>query len=411
MWQPWGRCSVTCGSKGSKSRHRSISRRENCGGTCPSVVEWTNCSSGKCPVDECADDDNNLCDYRCHNTESSYFCSCGSGYELVGKGKCIEKSCNNLPSPLTGRVSISVVSERQIATYSCNHGYLLLGNKERTCREGQWTGTVPSCRDEDECRLKKDDCGENGYCVNYDGSFECRCRDGYDLLNNGKNCTKRCPEGCSRGYCQQTTKPVGSGLPLYKCKCIEQWNGVACNVPICKFGCVNGECVKPDTCVCSNGWTGASCNHPVCSRGCIHGDCVAPERCSCEDGWTGDNCDRPFCGRKCRNEGVCTAPNTCSCKTMMWRGELCTEPFCQNGCENGGNCSAPGTCECPNGFKGTRCEILSCGHDIPPPENSLVNCITFNNQRACTVFCKEGYGFSDFSRNLVAPTSRSTNYS
>jgi len=34
-----------------------------------------------------------------------------------------------------------------VATYSCNNGYLLVGNMTRTCQaDGRWTGTDPFCR-------------------------------------------------------------------------------------------------------------------------------------------------------------------------------------------------------------------------------------------------------------------------
>ena len=35
----------------------------------------------------------------------------------------------------------------QVANYSCNNGYLLVGNMTRTCQlDGMWSGTEPFCR-------------------------------------------------------------------------------------------------------------------------------------------------------------------------------------------------------------------------------------------------------------------------
>ena len=41
--------------------------------------------------------------------------------------------------------------------------------------------------DIDECAMAKDDCAHN--CTNTIGGFNCSCRDGYELEEDGKNCT------------------------------------------------------------------------------------------------------------------------------------------------------------------------------------------------------------------------------
>ena len=39
----------------------------------------------------------------------------------------------------------------------------------------------------DECETGADDCEQ--ICLNLEGSFECSCNDGYELDENGRNCT------------------------------------------------------------------------------------------------------------------------------------------------------------------------------------------------------------------------------
>ena len=41
--------------------------------------------------------------------------------------------------------------------------------------------------DIDECETGADDCEQ--ICLNLEGSFECSCSDGYELDENGRNCT------------------------------------------------------------------------------------------------------------------------------------------------------------------------------------------------------------------------------
>ena len=55
--------------------------------------------------------------------------------------------CEDLPNITNGQVVLTGRFVNAIATYSCNPGYILEGNKRRVCqRNGQWSGSVPSCR-------------------------------------------------------------------------------------------------------------------------------------------------------------------------------------------------------------------------------------------------------------------------
>ncbi len=57
--------------------------------------------------------------------------------------------CDPLPDIANGRVVLSGTFIGATATYSCNDGYILVGNAQRTCSSsGQWSGKEPSCRSE-----------------------------------------------------------------------------------------------------------------------------------------------------------------------------------------------------------------------------------------------------------------------
>ena len=54
--------------------------------------------------------------------------------------------CRNLSPPANGQVAVSGLRVGSQATYTCNTGYTLVGNRQRTCRpDGQWSGEEPIC--------------------------------------------------------------------------------------------------------------------------------------------------------------------------------------------------------------------------------------------------------------------------
>ena len=56
-------------------------------------------------------------------------------------------NCDVLTDPANGQVSHNTgTTLHQTATYSCNTGYDLVGDRTRTCQAtGQWSGSTPTC--------------------------------------------------------------------------------------------------------------------------------------------------------------------------------------------------------------------------------------------------------------------------
>ena len=57
-------------------------------------------------------------------------------------------SCDALTDPVNGQVSHTAgTTFRQTATYSCDMGYNLVGDNNRTCQAtGVWSGSEPICQ-------------------------------------------------------------------------------------------------------------------------------------------------------------------------------------------------------------------------------------------------------------------------
>lgn len=57
--------------------------------------------------------------------------------------------CGQLSNPLNGFVSLTGTTLGQRAFYSCEPGFLVVGNSTRTCQiSGNWSNTEPRCEDD-----------------------------------------------------------------------------------------------------------------------------------------------------------------------------------------------------------------------------------------------------------------------
>lgn len=166
---------------------------------------------------------NGGCEHVCSQEGDDVICSCNSGYELHEDGfscglksKCFEDTCQY--HCIMGETGFKCL---------CPHG-LELGLDKR------------SCFDIDEC-LSRNVCGEH-LCVNTEGSYTCRCKEGFEMIDG--EC--RDVDECTNSTCEQNClNDIGS----FSCQCDDGFelskDGRSCEdineclVHSCKFECVN----------------------------------------------------------------------------------------------------------------------------------------------------------------------------
>ena len=57
--------------------------------------------------------------------------------------------CGRLSDPTNGDVSLRTTTFNSRAAYSCNNGFLLVGQTTRVCQSnGEWSGKAPVCKSE-----------------------------------------------------------------------------------------------------------------------------------------------------------------------------------------------------------------------------------------------------------------------
>ena len=60
---------------------------------------------------------------------------------------CAELTCPELKDPRDGRVEYGGVTVGSAARYSCDEGYVLVGDPARVCEsDGTWSGEPPRCQ-------------------------------------------------------------------------------------------------------------------------------------------------------------------------------------------------------------------------------------------------------------------------
>jgi len=172
-------------------------------------------------------------------------------------------------------------------------------------------GTCNSCKEycqeiaspfKDLNKCDSGPCKNGGTCTNSDGSYSCKCQNGW----TGINCNQDINE-CNSGPCKNEgtcTNSDGS----YLCSCQDGWTGINCNQDIneCNSGpCKNeGTCTNSDgsyLCSCQDGWTGNNCNQDInecnshpCKNGGACSNSDGSYSCSCQDGWTGNDCTQVY---------------------------------------------------------------------------------------------------------------------
>ena len=186
--------------------------------------------------DECKElTEQERADLKCHNDAvcknlvGGFNCTCvagffGDGFECLDSDECAEQpitTAADIDDPTYGQNNCheDAACTNVVGDYNCtcNDGYTgngfqcsnfnecdndcdanaectdLIGSYNCTCLDG-WTGTGfdDDCVDLDECKGEGsgNDCDAvNGFCVNKDGKYRCRCNDGFFEGNdNGTEC-------------------------------------------------------------------------------------------------------------------------------------------------------------------------------------------------------------------------------
>ncbi len=215
----------------------------------------------------------------------------------------------------------------------CRHGGRCLFARNPVCECVQkWGWRGPDCAtDVDECDLEDGaqlaaaldvstpygGCGEGdstiSNCVNFDGTFQCQCKDGYSgisIIGLGNECGDINECHVNNGGCEQI---CNNQQGTYSCSCNKGYSlkedGLHCE-PHCSRPCEHGSiCLESEQCFgCDPGWQGQYCHEPSCQiqietkddygmwitmTRCYHnGDCHGVDSCiNCPGGWAGPKCE------------------------------------------------------------------------------------------------------------------------
>ncbi|KNC46970.1 cell surface receptor IPT/TIG domain-containing protein [Thecamonas trahens ATCC 50062] len=235
----------------------------------------------------------NECGHRVDDTCGVFYCDVG--YELDGPtsrtctafnetvglwsgnaSRCTNIECEQLVAPVNGRLlSCPSRTYRDVCSYDCDDGFILVGDITRTClASGSWSSTPAICAISTEyCPdLEADPHGTLGAC-NRSIAGQCGvfgCNTGYYLVGSP---TLSCLQGSATAGNWSAPTPVCKPLPNWCPALAAPANGdlqppTGC-VPevdrICaSFSCNSGYDIigaTSRTCLVTGNWTGS---HPVC---------------------------------------------------------------------------------------------------------------------------------------------------
>ncbi|WAR24044.1 HMCN1-like protein, partial [Mya arenaria] len=140
------------------------------GFTCECVNGYTKQDSSCEDIDECTLKTSG-CEQMCENKPGSYNCFCYFGYKLNDD----RKTCKKVDDPC-----------KQFFNKTCGHYCVILKSQNKTecrCSEG-----YRLMNNEVSCEESPNVCGENAICNNLEGSFQCKCQSGTRLQNDGITC-------------------------------------------------------------------------------------------------------------------------------------------------------------------------------------------------------------------------------
>ncbi|KAI8507036.1 hypothetical protein Bbelb_154750, partial [Branchiostoma belcheri] len=164
-----------------------------CAQACTNTIGSYNCGCGPgytlngalCDdIDECATA-NGGCEQTCTNNIGSFQCSCSAGYNLNIDGlACDEAACPVLSAPANGAMTGSHFYQ-DVATFTCDSGYDLVGNTAITCQaDTTWSGPAPTCTRKECPLLTAPVDGAMSGSNFYQDVLTFTCDPGYDLVGN-----------------------------------------------------------------------------------------------------------------------------------------------------------------------------------------------------------------------------------
>ncbi|XP_025083996.1 fibrillin-2-like [Pomacea canaliculata] len=351
-------------------------------------------------VDECVTGLAN-CSHTCSNTPGSFICSCPVGLKLDNaKLKCFTCPLGTFGPNCSHVCACAAGAERCDPVSGC------------VCRQG-WEGDKCD-KDVDECQsgMSSANCtGQNVECVNTNGGYTCRCRQGFAADNDSAcqdidECSKpvcdqhcnntigsfhcTCDDGFYLDAVTQTCRDVDECADLQTNVCTQRCENTAgsyrCSCHVTGYILNNDgfTCGDVDECI-----TGvANCSH-TCNN--TPGSFV----CSCPDGMKLDNlwmtcftCPPGTFGPNCSQLCACAAGaercdpvSGCVCR-QGWEGDKCDKDVdeCLSGMSSA-NCTGENiechstdgnyTCECRHGFAADNDSVCQ---DIDECINGVANC-------------------------------------
>ncbi|XP_066928778.1 cartilage oligomeric matrix protein-like [Clytia hemisphaerica] len=313
------------------------------------------CEQSNCfDKDSCKIDPSSISGYSCGPCPKGYE---GDGITCKDIDEC---KSNNVCSNLTKCIN----KEPGHKCSPCPAGY-----KEVLRHEKGYT--KQECVDVDECSLNRDECPDGAECINGVGSYECRCKEGYE--SDGETCVDI--NECLENPCSEHAKCINRS-PGFQCtKCRfgyegEQIKGLGRefarnNKQVCKDKneCMNGEHACHEHAICTNTEGDYTCACPMGMRG---------------DGFTCTDIDECKYARPC-------SPMTSCVNLPDGKGFTCTK--CPDGYFDTGASGAG--IEVAKGVQQSCIDIDEC--TLKPPKCDARNSICINREGSYKCICKEGF--------------------
>ncbi|CAI9552716.1 unnamed protein product, partial [Staurois parvus] len=352
---------------------------------------------------------------------------CDLGYKLHGPSKrtcqenkqwdgeepiCIPVSCGQPPAVINSQVLGKDYSYGKDVEYKCHEGYLLKGDKKRTCLEnGHWSGIMPSCS---EIVCEKPNALDNGEVTGMEygvgKQIHVKCNQGFDLKGAA---LLTCQENGTWDAQEPLCEPIDCGPPEDISHGFLNSSGFSYNEHV-YYVCFPGYEIHGTAtrqCLANGLWSGipptclpCECPKPSIQNAVVIGEdfsCGQSIRIKCQDGFkllglSELSCHSagkwssgfPLCGKV-----SCGTPPTLS-HAFVNGSSLITENAISYNCETGYVMKGLSDLICTEEgqWRGPypNCLLLSCG---PPPEipNTLTTGDSYTYESIIEYRCQDGY--------------------